>query len=151
LLVSAKRKELSVGFNISVSDKYLESAIAARAIRQDLISGNIANADTPYYRPRDINFEDALIEQVNKEFSHTKKLELAKTTPNMMDPIEDDPAKPTIFFRDGHLARNDGNSVDLDVETTELAKNNIMYNAAIEALKKDAAIFRAVLTESKNI
>jgi len=140
-----------VSFQISISDKYLESALAARAIRQDLISGNIANADTPYYRPRDINFEDALIKEVNKEFGHQKKLELAKTTPNMMDPLEDDPAKPTIFFRDGHLARNDGNSVDLDVETTELAKNNIMYNAVIEALKKDAAIFRAVLTESKNI
>ena len=140
-----------MSFQISISDKYLESALAARAIRQDLISGNIANADTPYYRPRDINFEDALIKEVNKEFGHQKKLELAKTTPNMMDPLEDDPAKPTIFFRDGHLARNDGNSVDLDVETTELAKNNIMYNAVIEALKKDAAIFRAVLTESKNI
>jgi len=140
-----------VSFQISVSDKYLESAIAARAIRQDLISGNIANADTPYYKPRDIDFETALIKQANKEFSHSKKLELAKTDPKMMDPIEDDPSKPTIFFRDGHLARNDGNSVDLDVETTELSKNNIMYNATIEALKKDASIFRAVLTASKNI
>ena len=140
-----------MSFQISISDKYLESAIAARAIRQDLISGNIANADTPYYKPRDIDFETALIKQANKEFSHSKKLELAKTDPKMMDPIEDDPSKPTIFFRDGHLARNDGNSVDLDVETTELSKNNIMYNATIEALKKDASIFRAVLTASKNI
>jgi len=140
-----------MSFEISKSFKYLESAISARAIRQDLISGNIANADTPYYKPKDINFEDALIEQANKEFSHSKKLELAKTDPKMMDPIEDDPNKPTIFFRDGHLARNDGNSVDLDVETTELSKNSVMYNATIEALKKDASIFRAVLTASKNI
>jgi len=140
-----------MSFQISVSDKYLESAIASRAIRQDLISGNIANADTPYYRPRDINFEDALIKQVNKEFATDKKLSLAKTTPNMMDGIEEEMNKPTIFFRDGHLARNDGNSVDLDVETTELSKNNIMYNAAIEALKKDSQIFKAVITASKNI
>jgi len=141
-----------MGFEISKSFKYLESAISARAIRQDLISGNIANADTPYYKPRDIDFESALIAQANKEFSHkTPKLELAKTDSKMMDPIEDDPSKPTIFFRDGHLARNDGNSVDLDVETTELSKNSVMYNATIEALKKDASIFRAVLTASKNI
>ena len=142
-----------MGFNISVSDKYLESAIAARAIRQDLISGNIANVDTPNYKPRDINFEDALIKEANKEFgSHTKKLELARTTPDMLPAMdEEDDIKPTIFFRDGHLARNDGNSVDLDIETTELSKNNIMYNAAIEALKKDASIFKAVLTASKNI
>jgi len=140
-----------MGFQISASEKYLESAIYARGIRQDLISSNIANADTPYYRPKDINFEDALIQEANKEFSQQKKLELAKTTSNMMDPIEDDLHKPTIFFRDGHLARNDGNSVDLDVEMSELSKNSVMYNASIEALKKDASIFRAVLTASKNI
>ena len=141
-----------MSFQISISDKYLESAISARAIRQDLISSNIANADTPYYKPRDINFEDALIQEANKEFNtNTKKLELAKTTPNMMSSIDSDTSKPTIFFRDGHLARNDGNSVDIDIETTELSKNNIMYNAAIEALKKDASIFKAVLTASKNI
>jgi len=140
-----------MSFQISASDKYLESAIASRAIRQDLISGNIANVDTPNYKPRDIDFESALINEANKEFSHTNKLELAKTTSNMMDPIEDDPSKPTIFFRDGHLARNDGNSVDLDIETTELSKNSVMYNATIEALKKDSSIFRAVLTASKNI
>ena len=69
----------------------------------------------------------------------------------MMDGIEDDPSKPTIFFRDGHLARNDGNSVDLDVETTELSKNSVMYNATIEALKKDASIFKAVIASTKNI
>jgi flagellar basal-body rod protein FlgB len=140
-----------MSFSISISDKYLEKAISYRALRQDLISSNIANADTPYYRPKDIDFETALIKEANKEFSKEKKLELAKTTPNMMDGIEEDNTKPTIFFRDGHLARNDGNSVDLDVETTELSKNNIMYNATIEALKKDASIFRAVLTASKNI
>ena len=70
----------------------------------------------------------------------------------MMDPIDDfDPYKPTIYIRDGHLARNDGNSVDLDVETTELSKNNMMYNAVIEALKKETQIFKAVISATKNI
>ena len=60
-------------------------------------------------------------------------------------------AKAIIFYRDGHLARNDANSVDIDVETTEMAKNNIAYNAAIQALKKDIDIFKAVIDSSKNI
>jgi len=141
-----------MGFQISASDKYLESAISARAIRQDLISSNIANVDTPYYKPRDMDFESALIQEANKEFgNHQQKLELAKTNSKMMDSMEDDPYKPILFFRDGHLARNDGNSVDLDVETTELSKNSVMYNASIEAFKKDTQIFKAVLTASKNI
>jgi flagellar basal-body rod protein FlgB len=140
-------------FEISKSVKYLESALSARAIRQDLIASNIANADTPYYRPKDIDFETALAQKAAQEFGDKKpqKLELAKTTPNMMDGIEDVPSKPTIFFRDGHLARNDGNSVDLDIETTEMSKNATMYNALIEALKKETAMFQAVIASSKNI
>ena len=140
-------------FEISKSVKYLESALSARAIRQDLIASNIANADTPYYRPKDIDFETALAQKAAQEFGDKKpqKLELAKTTPNMMDGVEDDPSKPTIFFRDGHLARNDGNSVDLDIETTEMSKNATMYNALIEALKKETAMFQAVIASSKNI
>jgi len=144
-----------MSFEITKSFKYLESAISARAIKQDLIAGNIANADTPYYRPRDLDFETALSKKAEEEFGNKKteqKLELAKTDSKMMDPIDDfDPYKPTIYIRDGHLARNDGNSVDLDVETTELSKNNMMYNAVIEALKKETQIFKAVISASKNI
>ena len=142
-----------MSFEISKSMKYLEQSIHYRAIRQDLISGNIANADTPYYKARDISFEDMLAKEAKKEFEKDdKKLELARTTPNMMEGIDEENSdKPTIFFRDGHLARNDGNTVDLDVETTELSKNNMMYNADIEALKKEVAIFKAVITASKNI
>ena len=64
---------------------------------------------------------------------------------------ENDAAKPIVFYRDGHLARNDGNSVDIDVETTEMAKNNIAYNATIQALRKNIDIFKAVVDSSKNI
>jgi len=141
-----------MSFEISKSFKYLEKSLHYRAIRQDLIAGNIANVDTPYYKARDISFEDMLAKEAKKEFEVNKKLELARTTPNMLPAFdEEDNEKPTIFFRDGHLARNDGNTVDLDVETTELSKNSMMYNADIEALKKEAAIFRAVITASKNI
>jgi len=142
-----------MSFEISKAMKYVESALNARAIRQDLISSNIANVDTPYYKPKDIDFEDALTQKANEEFGgqKPKKLELAITDPKMMQASDSNELEPTIFFRDGHLARNDGNSVDLDVETTELAKNNVMYNALIETFKKDASIFRAVLTSSKNI
>jgi flagellar basal-body rod protein FlgB len=142
-----------MSFEISKSFKYLEASLQYRAIRQDLISGNIANADTPYYKSRDIDFEDMLSKKAAEEFNKDdKKLALARTTENMMSGIDEkNEDKPTIFFRDGHLARNDGNSVDLDVETTELSKNNMMYNASIEALKKQASIFKAVIASSKNI
>jgi flagellar basal-body rod protein FlgB len=49
------------------------------------------------------------------------------------------------------MARNDGNSVDLDVETTEMSKNSVMFNALIQANKKDGNIFKSVIDASSKI
>lgn len=126
----------------------IKRALDYRAIRQDMISSNLANVDTPFYRPRDINFESHLVHETNKIFNKQDelKLDLALTNPRHLKPYPDvDLSKATIFYRDGHLARNDANSVDLDVESTEMSKNAVMYTALTEALKKDGAIFKAVL------
>ncbi len=143
-----------MAFKISKSFDILEKSLHYRKIRQDMIASNIANADTPYYRPKDIRFEDALEEEVNKKFNvlHPPKLKLAQTSPGHLPGFDDsENIKPVVFYRDGHLARNDGNSVDIDVETTEMAKNNIAYNATIQSLRKDIEIFKAVIDSSKNI
>jgi flagellar basal-body rod protein FlgB len=129
---------------------FLEKSLEYRKIRQDLIASNIANADTPYYRPRDIRFEESLKSEIEKK--PAKKLELAKTSPMHLEAIDmKDNLKPIVFFRDGHLSRNDGNSVDIDVETTEMAKNSLMYNAAVAAVKKRVELFKLVVDSSKNI
>ena len=127
-----------------------KSALNYRAMRQDLISSNIANADTPYYRPRDVRFEDALAQERAKLIGEASpKLEMAKTDSKHFELSDEEVfSKPTTFFRDGHMARNDGNSVDLDVETTEMGKNSIMFNALIGAIKKEAMIFRSVIEAS---
>ena len=41
-----------------------------------------------------------------------------------------------------------GNSVDIDVETTEMSKNSIMFNALVGALKKDSLIYKSVIEAS---
>ncbi len=138
---------------ISKTHNLMVQALNFRAMRQDMISSNIANVDTPGYKSRDIEFENVLAARKAKIF-HTPshKLKLAKTEPGHLDPIDDtDSLRAEIFFRDGHLARNDGNTVDLDVETTEMAKNSVMYNALVAALKKDSAIFRSVLDASAKV
>ncbi len=143
-----------MAFEISKSFNILEQSLHYRKIRQDMIASNITNADTPYYRPKDIRFEEALQEEVDKKFNlqTSRKLKLAQTEPGHLAGFEDtEGGKPVVFYRDGHLARNDGNSVDIDVETTEMAKNNIAYNATIQALRKNIDIFKAVIDSSKNI
>ncbi|NCO00811.1 MAG: flagellar basal body rod protein FlgB [Epsilonproteobacteria bacterium] len=128
----------------------VKDALDYRAARQDMISSNIANADTPFYRPRDIRFEDALSAKKAELLSQEKpKLELATTNASHI-PLQNEKSsyKATTFFRDGHMARNDGNSVDLDVETTEMSKNSVMFNALIQANKKDSMIFKSVIDAS---
>jgi len=128
----------------------VKDALDYRAARQDMISSNIANADTPFYRPRDIRFEDALSAKKAELLSQEKpKLELATTNASHI-PLQNEKSsyKATTFFRDGHMARNDGNSVDLDVETTDMSKNSVMFNALIQANKKDSMIFKSVIDAS---
>ena len=142
-----------MSFEISKTHALLAQAMDYRAARQDMISSNIANADTPYYKPRDISFQDALIAKRNELYEEAAKtLQMARTNERDLQPQKErDNIKPTLFFRDGHMARNDGNSVDIDVETTEMSKNSIMFNALVMANKKDTAIFNSVLDASAKV
>ncbi|GHV08709.1 flagellar basal body rod protein FlgB [Campylobacterota bacterium] len=135
------------------SSKYIEAALNSRATRQDMISSNLANVDTPFYRSKDLHFEGMLAQQADDEFNHRfkKQLRLAHTSPMHLDPKPQTPQKPVLFYRDGHMARNDGNTVDLDVETSELSKNGVMYNALTSAYQKNRAIFAAMLDASRNL
>lgn len=49
------------------------------------------------------------------------------------------------------MARNDGNSVDLDVETTEMSKNSLMFNALVNAMRKDSGIYKSVIDASSKV
>ena len=137
----------------SKANPIIAQALDYRSMRQDMIASNIANADTPFYRPRDINFEETLSAKKDELFGDkSPKLEMAQTDEDHIALREEtSSAKASTFFRDGHMARNDGNSVDLDVETTEMSKNSVMFNAIIQARKKDSAIFSTVIEASKKL
>ena len=139
-----------MSIEISKVHSLIADALDYRAARQDMIASNIANADTPFYRPRDISFENTLAaKKANLLDEASPKLALAETNGKHI-PLEEEKSslKPQTFFRDGHMARNDGNSVDIDVETTEMSKNSIMFNALIQANKKDETIFKSVIDAS---
>ncbi len=143
-----------MSFEISKSYDIMAKALDYRALRGDIISSNIANIDTPNYKARDIGFEHVLQLEANKLYSLNTddKLKLAKTNSKDFGSIDNSKLqKATIFLRDEQNARNDGNTVDLDVETTELAKNTIMYDAITAALKKDSAIYKSVLDASSRV
>lgn len=136
------------------SKEILAGALSGRNLRNQMINSNIANIDTPFYKSRDIEFETALVHRAKEIFKQgdKKELELAITDPKMQKPwVFPDPNKSTIYLRDGQLARNDANTVDLDVESTELSKNTVMVSAVYGALKRQSSIFRGILDASAKI
>lgn len=141
-------------FSYSQARELAQEALDYRALRRDMIASNIANISTPMYRPKDINFEQMLAKKSDEIFNRERKLELkvAITNANHLLPLEHkNNNHPTIFYRDGHLSRNDGNSVDIDIETTEMGKNDIMYQTLVGALRKQAGIYAYALESSRNI
>lgn len=142
-----------MSIQISRTAILLEQAMDYRSIRQDMIASNIANVDTPNYKPRDVRFEDALAAQKDIILHRNDaKLQMAQTNDSHLAPSKESSSiKATTYFRDGHMARNDGNSVDLDIETTEMSKNSIMFNALTQAMKKDMKQFMSVIEASQKI
>ena len=142
------------GISTSKSKQLVESALASRNLCQQLISSNIANIDTPFYKARDIAFEEALSEKTAEIYGNKKSqvLQLAQTDAAHLPRVDFPPSNMAkIFLRDGHMARNDGNTVDLDVETTEISKNALMITALDNAMKRDSANFKSVIEASGKI
>ncbi|MFW5989781.1 MAG: flagellar basal body rod protein FlgB [Campylobacterales bacterium] len=90
-------------FEYSKARVFAKEALNHRAVRQDLISSNIANIDTPFYKPKDINFEQMLAKKAKDAFGNKKPdLELAKTSGHHMNKYESmDSSKATLFLEMG--------------------------------------------------
>ncbi len=141
-----------MGFQISKYASIAKEALHYRDIRQDMIAGNIANVDTPFYKAKDISFEQMLAKSADLLEQKKVTLKMAQTNPaHMVALSETNVDKANIFFRPNHASRNDGNSVDLDVETTEMSKNAIMINAITAALKKKSQLFKTMIDTSSRV
>lgn len=77
--------------------------------RNEAISNNIANVDTPGFKRQDVNFEEFLKAAKSKNVQDFKVRTIRDYSTTSM--------------------RMDGNNIDIDKEMAELAKNQIMFNA----------------------
>lgn len=101
-------------------------ALRLRAYRQQLLAGNIANADTPNFKARDIDFSSAMQSALSSRPGNSG---LTTTSPRHFGARADNPAGAQALYRTPHQPSLDGNSVDMDVERTQFADNAIHYEA----------------------
>lgn len=116
-------------------DNYLrfnETALSLRSQRQELLASNIANADTPNYKARDIDFASAL----QNAMAGGKNAGAMNTTNHGHIPrgaaTGDTLANGTpVLYRGVVQGSVDGNTVDMDVERNQFADNALRYEAGI--------------------
>lgn len=124
----------------------MEKALDAAWLRNEAISNNIANVNTPGYKKAYVNFESQLA-------SAASELQIGSLSKNpKFLPIGNDirniPA-PEIVQDPFTSSRQDGNNVDIDVEMAELAKNTIKYNTLINQISRQFGIIRTAINEGR--
>ena len=103
-------------------------ALAARTQRAELISTNLANADTPNYKARDIDFR-ATLGKVNSDMPI---MQITNTNHIAMDVNE--PGEGVVYYRTPIQPSLDGNTVDTQIEQTEFARNAVQSQASVTFL-----------------
>lgn len=108
-----------------------EAALSIRGQRQQMLASNIANADTPNYKARDIDFSAAMTQALNR--SAGVATELTKTSGSHLNPQGSvDGSAP--LYRSSIQGSVDGNTVDMDVERNQFTDNAIRYEASLTIL-----------------
>ena len=107
--------------------RFHAEALNLRAFRQELLAANIANADTPGYQARDIDFKKSMQDALA---GREPTVQLARTARGHIAPSGASAAGAgTPLYRTVVQASLDGNTVDMDVERAQFAENAIRYEA----------------------
>jgi flagellar basal-body rod protein FlgB len=111
----------------------LDQAIHASGMRQQAISNNIANVNTPGYKRKDVEFDGML--RAALESGDTAELK---------------GLNPEVKTDNNAVAmRADGNSVDIDQEMAYLAENNVRYNALVQMATAKIKTLEYVISEGR--
>jgi flagellar basal-body rod protein FlgB len=109
--------------------QFQQTALNLRAARQELLASNIANADTPNYKAKDIDFASALQDALA---GRADRLPLAVTSPGHLDGTANDSMMGAqVKYRTVLQPSADGNTVDMDVERAQFTDNSVNYEASL--------------------
>jgi len=113
---------MSINFNNALGIH--PQALALREKRSEILAANLANADTPDYKARDLDFKAVLSQTMNSEsrLSQTRENHMA----NAQDVLGAD-----LLYRNPQQASLDGNTVETHIEQAKYAENAVQYEASL--------------------
>ncbi|QLF94578.1 flagellar basal body rod protein FlgB [Pseudomonas sp. ABC1] len=109
-----------------------EKALGFRAQRAEVLSNNIANADTPNYKARDIEFSSVL--EAQQASAGQGAFNAARTSERHIEAQGLEIADPSLRFRTPHQPSLDQNTVDVQIEQSNYAQNAIDFQASFTLL-----------------
>lgn len=135
---------------MDVNDKTLKALTTAlnfREMRQELITSNVANANTPGFKAKKMDFEEALSRaldvdgQMQMNATDGRHYNVGSGGFNNLEPeIYDDP--------NGVVSEN-GNTVDVEAEMARMAENKLMYDALVQLINKKMGIMKYAINQDK--
>jgi flagellar basal-body rod protein FlgB len=127
--------------------KALASALNYRQMRQEVISSNVANAETPGYKAKRVDFESALARALDIEKQNSLNTD-DKGHFNVggggFDNLE-----PTIYDDPNGEVSETGNTVNRDQELAMMAKNKIMFDATVQLINKKLGLLKYIVTNER--
>lgn len=121
----------------------LNTSMNLRLMNQNLISSNIANADTPGYKAKAMEFEGALREALDIGGG----TQPAVTHEGHLSHQPTDAVHPAIFDDPNGVESLDGNTVDRSAEMAKMAENQLLYDASAEVLKRKLGMLKYAISE----
>ena len=123
-----------IGGMFNFSDKLQMESLNQRTRRNEVITANIANAETPGYRAFGYDFEKQL-QAISATDATPMKVSDPRHIRNAYTKV-DGSITPDVFVKPTESVDEDGNTVDMDGEMAQLAQNQILFRTAVETLNR---------------
>jgi len=134
----------------SFTQRLLELSMRARSARHEVLAANIANADTPGFRARDLDFSSIIRSAAEPEdlsvAERDWRMEQVANAPLDVESAIYEPEFPNDRLGEDRL---DGNSVSLDRQMALLTENSLAYEANLTLLSRTLANLRYAISEGK--
>ncbi|EKT62244.1 flagellar basal body rod protein FlgB [Providencia burhodogranariea] len=126
---------------------FQQQALSMREARQTVLASNIANADTPGYQARDIDFNRQLQQATNSGVAKGKGIALAVTSKSHIEGRGMKQSALDLKYRVPYQTSMDGNTVDMDIERSQFADNTLKYQADLTFINSRVKSMLAVLQQ----
>ena len=126
----------------------LSQAMTLRTQRHQVLASNIANADTPNYKARDFSFEAAMQNALAGR-NPTGGVALAKTSTGHLGG-NGSSAPAMLKFRTDTQSAVDGNTVDMDIERTQITDNALQYQILTQLIGNKFQSMRSALSSTNS-